>query len=186
MQSGMEGRVRRHVRLETLRGRIDGDLIASAVVRTLDDINVVARQFVTLHDATALNQLESLASGPISIAKSSVICLVELSKSPLPTGGRIAPPRLLRAPVQLWVRDFSIHGFLHVQIGGDVMVRLNQTEHPFIALTSATVEGPDGAWSVPFLALNRTHILAAQALTGEPPQADDAKLVGVRFEEGED
>lgn len=186
MQSGMEGRVRRHVRLETLRGRIDGDLMASAVVRTLDDLNVVARQFVTLHDATAPDQLESLASGPISIAKSGVICLVELSNSSRPTGGRSAQPRILRAPVQLWVREFSIHGFLHVQIGGDVMVRLNQSEHPFIALTSATVEGPHGTWSAAFLALNRTHILAAQALSGEAPQANDAKLVGVHFEEGED
>ena len=74
-----------------------------------------------------------------------------------------------RAPVRLRVGHFDVEGLVHVPAGGNPMMRLNQQGHPFLALTSASVVGEETQTGVPFLAVNRSHILAAQELSSEAP-----------------
>ncbi len=54
------------------------------------------------------------------------------------------------------------------------MKRLEHGEHPFIALTTVLLTGPDGQSTAPFLAVNRTQISAVQEVDleeGEEPAA---------------
>jgi hypothetical protein len=44
------------------------------------------------------------------------------------------------------------------------MTRLNQASHPFIALTMATIAGRGIELCLPFVAVNRFHVVAAQEL----------------------
>ena len=60
--------------------------------------------------------------------------------------------------------DCEILGFLHTSAHGDPVVRLNQDASPFFALTSASVIGPDVEFAAAFLAVNRAHVFAAEAL----------------------
>ncbi len=68
-----------------------------------------------------------------------------------------------------------MHGFVHVPPGGNPMTRLNQGEHAFVALTSASVIGPGEELATPFLAVNRGHILAARPI-GEQEQGSRIEL----------
>ena len=73
------------------------------------------------------------------------------------------------------VGAFDVEGFVHVPPRGDPLLRFNQDTHPFIAVTSASVVGPDRQFEAPFLAIKRSHILAVQ-----PMDHDEApELAGV-------
>ena len=163
-----EQRESRPVRFETVHGTVEGILEVSAILRTLDDLNVVAKHFVTVHRPQLAGSDWRFDEGALAINKQSILLVQELaepaSKSKKSFGGTFS-----RASVRLRVGHFDVEGFVHVPAGGDPMKRLNQQEHPFLALTSASVVGDETRTGVPFLAVNRSHILAAQELPTAAP-----------------
>jgi hypothetical protein len=153
---------RRGVRIQTLMGEIQGWLPANPITRTLDDLNLASRAFAVVHDPTGNYETGSLRSGPLAINKASILFLTESYSPPEQTAHRRGPGPYARAGVRLRIADFDIVGYVHVPPGGDPMMRLNQSGQPFLALTAASINGPDGDFVTPFLAINRMHILAAQ------------------------
>ena len=150
----------RGVRIYTTAGRIEGDMRIAARLRTLDDLNLVARRLVTMHSAHAEDSNWNFDPGSLSINKTSILFLQELGTPAVQTG--VSFGRFTRSPVRLRVGEYDIQGFVHVPPGGVAMKRLDQDNHPFVSLTSVLVSGPEGEFTAPFLAVNRSHIIAAQ------------------------
>ena len=87
-----------------------------------------------------------------------------------------------RSPIRLRVKDHEIEGFCHVPPDGAPMKRLEHGEHPFISLTTVLVTSPDGQSTAPFLAVNRTHILAVQEVDLQEGEEPDAVSSGATSE----
>ena len=161
-------RQERRVRLETTCGSVEGSLWVSPMLRTLDEINVVARNFVTLHTPEVVAS-DWFRKSPLCVRRSSILFMHELSNPPK-RSGQAAHGSFTRAALRLRVGPFNVEGFAHVPRGGNALNRLNQGGHSFISLTSVSVLGPDWQFATPFLAVNLDHVLAAQELVPEEPQ----------------
>jgi hypothetical protein len=158
----------RAVRIDTVDGPIEGWLRVSAKLRTLDELNMVAKRFVTIHSPKTLTGSWQGGSGPLAINKGSVLFVRELSPPPPRSGSRLGD--FTRAPVQLRVKNFEIQGLVDVPPGAGPIKRLDQDTHLFISLTSVLVTGPDGQATTPFVAVNRNHVMTAQVIEpGEEP-----------------
>lgn len=175
-------RQERKLRVQTTRGCLEGRIQTSPVVRTLDDLNVVARNFLTLFGPRALSGEWSLENGAVAVAKSAILYVCELDE-PAPQSRVIKEgTRLYRSPIRLWLAEYSIRGFLHVPAGGSAMARLNQQSHAFIAVTSTSVVGPETELAVPFLAVNREHIIAAEEMRQDEPAEGEEPAPDASFE----
>jgi len=159
----------RGVRIQSTAGKIEGNLRIAASLRTLDDLNLVAKRLVTMHSAYAEDSDWNFDPGSLSINKASILFLQELGTPAVQAGSSFG--RFTRSPVRLRVGSYDIQGFVHVPPGGVAMKRLDQDNHPFVSLTSVLVSGPDGEFTAPFLAVNRSHIIAAQEV--EHPVEDE-------------
>jgi len=157
-------REERSVRVDTVDGAITGDLHISARLRTLDDLNMVSKRFITVHSPESLSAWKP-GRGPLAINKDSILFVRELSAPPPKAAGKFG--HFTRAPLRLKVRDFEIEGFVHVPPGGAPMKRLDQDTHGFISLTTVLVTGPDSEEMTPFLAVNRSQITAAQVVDAD-------------------
>lgn len=164
-----EERQQRAVRIHTADGAIDGHLQVSPRSRTLDDLNVVSKQFVSLHAPGDLGSRWRSGCGPLAVSKSSILFLRELGTPPVQRGEF---GRFTRAPLLLRVGPYDVHGLVHVPWGGAPLKRLDQDGHCFIALTSVLVAQDEAEFTAPFLAVNRSHIRAARQV-GEPVGVDD-------------
>ena len=173
MEQAPTGWTERTVRIETLHGSIEGRVLISQLMRTLDELNMVAKAFLIVHSSVLEGTGWSFPDGDLSVNKNNILFLAELSA---PAGGQSEKfVDFTRAPVRLRVGPFDIEGFVHVPPRGDPLLRFNQDTHPFIAVTSASVVGPDTRFEAPFLAIKRSHILAVQ-----PIDHDEApELAGV-------
>lgn len=160
----------RGVRIQTTEGRIEGNLRIATRLRTLDDLNLVSKRLVTLYSAHAEETNWPFDPGQVSINKASVLFVQELGTPTVQTG--VSFGRFTRSPVRLRVGAFDIQGFVHVPPGGMAMKRLDQDNHPFVSLTSVLVSGPDGEFTAPFLAVNRSHIIAAQEVEHPVEEAE--------------
>ncbi len=169
MDQAMTGWTERTVRIETLQGSIEGHVLISQLMRTLDELNMVAKAFLIVHSSVLDGTGWSFPAGELSVNKSNILFLAELSA---PAGGQSDEKFVdfTRAPVRLRVGPFDVEGFVHVPPRGDPLLRFNQDTHPFIAVTSATVVGPDTRFEASFLAIKRSHILAVQPLDQEAPE----------------
>ena len=158
------------------RGAIEGVLRTSPSLRTLDDLNLLAREFVTVHGPNIDGEVWE-PDTRVAVSKASILWVVEECDQ---LGPRfVSPESYRRSPLRLRVDDFDVQGFMHVPQGGDTLQRLNQDRHPFIALTSASVVGSDVELAVPFLAVNRQQIAWAVELPAHVPQSEELADVGV-------
>jgi len=167
----------RRVRIETLNGSVEGTFRISAMLRTLDDLNVVSKGFVTVFEPKVVSSVWSFAGEQMGVNKSSILFVQELSDPPKVSNKPFAGG-FTRAAIRLRAGVFDVEGFVHVPPGGSAMRRLDQSNHPFISLTWAAVKGPDTKLTAPFLAVNRAHILAAQEIV----QQDTADEMEMSFE----
>ena len=173
MDQATIGWTERTVRIETLHGSIEGHVLISQLMRTLDELNMVSKAFLIVHSSVLDGTGWSFPDGELSVNKSNILFLAELSS---PAGGQSEKfVDFTRAPVRIRVGPFDVEGFVHVPPRGDPLLRFNQDTHPFIAVTSASVVGPNRQFEAPFLAIKRSHILAVQ-----PMDHDEApELAGV-------
>lgn len=167
MDNAMGGRERRQVFVQTIHGAIEGYVETGERIRTLDDLNMFSRKFLRIEDAVVSSPVWSFDRGTVGINTSSILFVIERTSFKRKGDERVEASRYNRAAVHLCVGEYEIQGFIHVPGRGDVLTRLNRDKYPFIALTSASVVGPDSELAAPFLAVNRTHIMAAQELLDE-------------------
>jgi hypothetical protein len=169
MREGNVEREQRPVLIYTVRGTLEGELQVGAALRTLDRLNLSHQAFVTIENPGVLSGGWSMEHGALVLNTSSILFVVERSN---PTrGGSVSggSARFSRSAVRLQVGEFEALGFLHVPGNGRALARLQQDRHAFLALTSASVTGPDTAFVSSFVAVNRARVLAAQELG---PDAD--------------
>jgi hypothetical protein len=164
MENEIEGREKRQVLIQTIHGAIEGCVTTGKQIRTLDDLNMFSRKFLRVEDTTTASASWSFSPGTVGINTSSILFVIERSQFKRKSGKRVEAARFNRAAVMLRVGEFDIQGFVHVPGRGDILTRLNRDKYPFIALTSASVLGPDSEFAAPFLAVNRSHIMAAQEI----------------------
>ena len=181
MDQAMTGWTERTVRIETLHGSVEGHVLISQLMRTLDELNMVSKAFLIVHSSVLDSTGWSFPDGELAVNKSNILFLAELSA---PTGGQGEKfVDFTRAPVRLRVGAFHVEGFVHVPPRGDPLLRFNQDTHPFIAVTSASVVGPDTRFKAPFLAIKRSHILAVQPI--DQDEAPELVAVGESNETGD-
>jgi hypothetical protein len=152
----------RRVRVHTSVGLFEGTLTCSPVVRTLDAINQLSSGFLTLHPPLRSPLGPPFGGGPLALAKSSLLFLLELDQDARPHPGKAGLPRFWKAPVALRVHDHLVLGNVHVPMGGNPLMRIHQEGPTFLALTGVEVSGGVAAFEAPFLAVNRAHVTAAQ------------------------
>ena len=152
--------VERAVEIHTTHGVIEGQLHVAPCLRTLDDLNLVAKNFVTVHAPKTRSGSILNNDGPLAINKHGILFVRELKQMAPRAGGSFG--RFTKAALLLQVGGFDIHGFVHVPPGGQPLKRFDHDGHPFVSLTSVLVSGPDGELTTEFLAVNRAHVLTAQ------------------------
>lgn len=164
MAPGTDDTAERTIRIESLHGRIDGRLAVSPGLRTLDELNVFSRHFLVVRRPRIHSGVWSVEADRVAINKDSILFVTERSGPPPRPAAPAGAVRRARAPVRFHVDPYELRGFLHVPRGADPMSRLNQDGHAFVALTSASVVGPDSHFAVPFLAVNRFRVGMAEDL----------------------
>ena len=161
----------RRIRVVTQYGTIEGVIRVPPLLRTLDELNMQARLFTVIKDPSTGNIDWGFGLGDLAVNKRSIQFVHELSNPP--QSDRKFGGQYSRGTMRLRVGSFVIEGFLHVPPGGECLKRLNQGQHDFVALTSVSVTGPDSQFATPFLAVNRLHVLAAQALSHDVDTEDE-------------
>jgi hypothetical protein len=162
-----ENRVVRPVRIFAERLTFDGLLNISLGARTLDELNLSSRSFLTLSTPRLIGGSLELIDGPIALNKASILFVLEIPDLGASLGRTDDDPELHRfgrAAIRLRVNEYVVEGYVHTGPGGSPLMRLHQSAHPFIALQSAVVTGPGNDFGAPFLAINRAHILSAQEM----------------------
>jgi hypothetical protein len=165
MNDDYTAREDRAVRIDTVDGAIEGWLRVGARLRTLDDLNMVARRFVTIYSPKSLSSAWQPEATPLAINKDSILFVRELSPPPTRSGCRLGD--FTRSPVHLRVKHFEIEGLVDVPPGAAPIKRIDQDTHLFVSLTSVLVSGPGERVTTPFLAVNRNHISSAQVIGPE-------------------
>jgi hypothetical protein len=152
----------RPLRVWTAKSCFEGVLTVGAGMRTLDHLNAVAQNFISLAEPRQTHGEGNLEDSDLVLNKRAILLLQELSPAPPRPGKNIQ--RLVQKSILIHVGPFELRGFLHVPAGMSPVKRFDQSHHPFLAVTSVLVEGPDGQTTSPFLALNREMIDAAQMI----------------------
>lgn len=173
MEYGFNIREQRPVLIHTSRGALEGDLEIGAALRTLDRLNLLHHAFVTIENPQVLTGGWSIESRTLVLNTSCILFVVERKGRETDQHETNEAARFSRSAVRLHVGEFEIRGFLHVPGDGKPLVRLKQDQHSFLAITSASVVGPDAAFASSFVAVNRAHVLAAQELNHE---IDDERI----------
>jgi hypothetical protein len=169
MQRELEGPQKRRIRVHTAHGHVEGILNTSAGVSTMHYLNVVSssQSFLTLQPPLACPHDWLSPDGPAAIATDSILFVVELSDFVPRPGDPHEAAQFRRTPVRLRLAQFVVDGFVHVAPGGTAISRLNHDRHPFLALTSVSVIGPDDEITAPFIAANLRYVAAVQEIVPE-------------------
>ncbi len=101
-------------------------------------------------------------AGRLALNKESILFVSERDEATASRTSRMQAGLFTRAAVALWIAEYQVSGFVHVPRGGAALARLNQVTLPFLAVTSASLTWPDGELSLPFVAVNRSRIVAAE------------------------
>ena len=163
----LENKVLIPVRVFTPSLVVDGLIRLGLGARTQDELNQAARSFLTLSSPLLVSGDLTLGQGPLSLHKPSILFALELQELGIPPGNMDTEPlirRFARASVRLRVGEYTLEGYVHVLPGGDALARFNEANHLFVALTSVKVVGPGVDFSTPFLAVNRSHVVAGQEI----------------------
>ena len=164
MEDSQIRREQRPVTIQTSRGTLEGELEIGVTLRTLDRLNLLQHAFVTIEKPRVVNGDWSIEPDTLVLNTSCILFVVERSNPKREHSDLVESARFSRSAVRLQVGRFEIQGFLHVPGEGRTLVRLKQDQHAFLALTSASVVGPDTAFASSFVAVNRAHLLAAQEM----------------------
>jgi hypothetical protein len=170
MSDAVDGQIHRPVRVQTRHGVIEGYLTSSSMIRLLDDLNLVNHSFRTIQSPVVSDADWSVENSPLALHRDSIMFVSERDDAPpLPANhaAKAITARYARRTLRLRIGPFVVEGLVHVPPGGTALSRLFYERHPFLALTEATVTGHGVGLEVPFIAVNRVHVTAAQELVRE-------------------
>lgn len=165
----MVEREQRSVRVQTVHGAINGVVAIGAKVRTLDELNVPTHKFLIVDAPEICLPGCCFDGGAVGINKDSVLFVTEQRDCHLTTDHRVERSHFVRMPIRLRLGQFDIQGFLHIRGLRDPLIWFSQTRQLFLALTAASVVGPDSEFATAFIAVNPRHVLAIQGMRAEEP-----------------
>jgi len=175
---------RRPVLIHTLVGSIEGSLTVNPFVRTLDYLNL-AQRFLPL-ECEAIEGLPSFGPGRIGVNKELVLFIAELTDD-APGAPRAEALHFSRRAVGLRLADCEIEGYMHLRGIQDPIALLNHHPHEFVALTSASVVGPNLELASTFLAINPAFVTTVRVqhpTSASTPIRAAGAVSGVAFDEG--
>lgn len=166
MQRELEGTDDRRIRIHTNHGSVEGLLRTSTGISTMHYLNVVSttQKCLTLRPPLVCSHDWLSEDGLLAVATDSILFVVELSEFVPRPGDPQEAAQFQRAAVRLLLADYIIDGFVHVPPGGTPISRVSQDPHPFIAMTSVSVIGPDEQFTAPFMAACHRNIVAVQEI----------------------
>ena len=106
-------------------------------------------------------------AGRLEIKKDRILFALELSDALPFSDGRVETVHYTRTAISLRVAGLDIQGYMHMRSQHDPILRLSQNKQTFLALTAVSVFGPDLELAAAFLAVNPSHILAAQTIQAD-------------------
>ena len=172
METGRIESETRRLLLGTVHGLIEGSIAVGPQVRTLDYLNRAATRFLMLRGVKSLSANPLFQSESVCVSMATILWVSEV-EAMRRSGLLPARPGFNRCAVRMCFADFEALGYLHAPAQGDPFARLNQDRGAFIALTSASVIGPETEISAAFLALNSLNVFTAELVA-----QDDAALEG--------
>jgi len=161
----------RKVVIGTVHGTIEGDLQISPTLRTLDFLNRNATSFVSIHKARSAGSRWHFGSDQVILNASTITWVAEVEAQ---AAGSARP--LNRSAVRLRFEEFEVTGFIHIPLEGNLLERLKGENKTFIALTSASMIGPQAELATAFLAVNRLHAFTAEII-GEDDSSSEMELM---------
>ncbi len=167
MAAHLENRVLRPLRIFTDAFILDGLLNGSLGARTLDELNNSARAMLALSSPRVVTGDWMVGEGPLVVSKAAILMVAEIPDLGASLTNVPSEPELQkfgRAAVRMRLRSYSLEAYVVTSQGGDPLVRLSQGSHSFMALNNVKIAGPGVDLEVPFLAVNRMHVLAGQEL----------------------
>ncbi len=166
MERELDGRARRRIRVHTRDGYVEGELSTNESTSTLHYLNVTTstRSFLSIQPPLTTSQDWFLDDTALQLSMDSVLFVVELSDFKPPQGDPTAASMYSVAPVRVRIGSYTIDGDVHVPPQGTPADRLNYERHPFVAMTSASVIGPDVQFAAAFVAVNRGYISGIQEI----------------------
>jgi len=167
MAAHYENRVLRPLRVFTDGLVLDGLLNATLAGRTLDELNNSGRPMLALLSPKVMAGDWVVDEGSIVVNKAAIMMVAEIPDLGASLTGPHSEPELQkfgRAAVRMRLRSYNLEAYVVTSQGGDPLVRLSQGSHSFMALNNVKIAGPGVDLSVPFLAVNRQHVLAGQEL----------------------
>ncbi|ANM31752.1 hypothetical protein ABI59_22620 [Acidobacteria bacterium Mor1] len=178
MERELEGQALRKIRVHTRDGYIEGELATNESTSTLHYLNVTnsTRSFLPLQPPLTTSQDWFLDDTSLQIAMDSVLFVVELTDYRPPSGDPSAAALYSVSPVRVRIGNYTIDGEVHVPPQGTPVDRLNYERHPFVAITSASVLGPDAQFAAAFVAVNRAYIAGIQEIV--EAEVDTAAVSG--------
>ncbi len=162
-------REQRSVRVQTIHGAIQGVVAIGAKVRTLDELNVPSHKFLIVDAPEVCLPGCCFDRGTVGINKDSVLFVTELRDCHPRTDQRVERFHFVRMPIRLRLGQFDVQGFLHIRGLRDPLIWFSQTRQLFLALTAASVVGPDAEFATAFIAVNPRHVLAIQGMGAAEP-----------------
>lgn len=179
-QGGQDYQTRRVV-TGTLHGTVEGNLRVCSGLRTLDFLNRSITKFVTIEDAQVTDGIWQPEGSSWSVSVSTILWVAEVEAMRPRAGSRRAPLQN-RTAVRLCMPGCEARGFLHTPALGDPIARLNQDQSAFFALTSTSLMGAHTEFAAAFLAVNRSHIIAAETLLEPDADAESDPVVIIEGE----
>jgi len=164
-----ENRILRPIRVFTEGATLDGLLNAHLDWRTQDELNIAGRPMLTISSPLVVEGTMRLSQGPLQINKSAILFATEIPDLGAELGSGTSEPftaKFDHSVIRLELGGYDIEGYVYTTRNGDAMTRLNLASHPFIALTMTTITGRGIELRLPFVAVNRFHVVAAQELFG--------------------
>ena len=169
MQKKLDESRGRRLRLVTRHGHVEGLLLANPHVSTLHYLNVtaVSQSFVVMHPPIEPSSGWNIAEGALALSIDTVLFVQEVSEYPRIPGDPVVAADYERCAIRMNVGDYAVEGFLHLPLGSNPIARLNQDRHAFFALSAVSVMGPDAQFAAPFLAINRSEVIAIQTVRND-------------------
>ena len=164
----------RRVVVGTVNGLVEGNL-RSGSLRTLDFLNRGMGKLVTLLDPKVTGARWQPESASVGLCVTGILWAAEIEAMRPGANRRWVPPQN-RCGIRISLPGYELRGFLHTPAQGDPIMRLNQDQACFFALTSASVIGEDSEFAAAFVAVNKNQVFAIEPLDEalDNDDADDA------------
>jgi hypothetical protein len=184
-----QNRVVQPVRAFTGLAAFDGLLTLSLGQRTLDELNLADRPLLVLEEPVVHSGRAGLVEGTLAVSKSAILFTVEIDAVGADLHGgtpepEAEPKQAFRSLLRLRIGEYTLEGYMHMPPGISFINRMSQARRRFVALTSASIDGPGVSGVAHFVAANWAHVLSAQEVLSIESISEDPGVEAIPEDAG--